>query len=132
MLDGEIVAPAPDGRPRFYDLMRRKGAPVFAAFDVLELDGEDLRDLPLLDRKKALRRAVRPKASAVQVVEYVRGTGIELYATACALDLEGIVAKRADSLYRVTIPPAWLKIRNPDYSQKEGRSDLFNRKKDKT
>jgi ATP-dependent DNA ligase len=49
ILDGEIVRPGPDGRPMFYDLMRRRGPFCFYAFDLLSLDGSDLRDQPLLE-----------------------------------------------------------------------------------
>ena len=48
ILDGEIVHPGPDGRPMFYELMRRRGPFCFYAFDLLWLDGSDLRDRPLL------------------------------------------------------------------------------------
>ena len=51
ILDGEIVRPGPDGRPIFYELMRRKGPFCFYAFDVVWLNGSDLRDQSLLERK---------------------------------------------------------------------------------
>jgi len=61
-------------------------------------------------------------------VDHTKGTGRLLYDLACELDLEGIVAKRADSLYEETSNSrSWLKIKNPKYSQKEGRGDLFKR-----
>ena len=47
ILDGEIARPGPDGRPMFYELMRRRGPFCFYAFDLLWLDGKDLRDRPL-------------------------------------------------------------------------------------
>src|SRR5947209_6935048 len=56
VLDGEIVLLGQDGRPEFYNLMRRRSPQYFSAFDVLWLDGEDLRMLPLIERKKVLRR----------------------------------------------------------------------------
>ena len=57
-----------------------------------------------------------------------KGTGRRLYELACQLDLEGIVAKRADSPYEENARnPSWIKIKNPTYSQKEGRADLFKR-----
>src|SRR5580704_1334838 len=55
VLDGEIVCLDGNGRPQFYDLLRRCGAPVFYTFDVLRLDGEDLRSRPLIERKRLLR-----------------------------------------------------------------------------
>ena len=55
-LDGEIVRPGPDGRPMFYELMRRRGPFCFYEFDLMWLDGSDLRDRPLLERKAPLRK----------------------------------------------------------------------------
>src|SRR2546426_10292616 len=63
VLDGEIVCLAPDGRSRFYDLMFRREWPHFIAFDVLAIDGEDLRGQPLLDRKRRLR-AIMPRSES--------------------------------------------------------------------
>lgn len=57
-LDGELVCLAPGARPRFHSLMFRPEAPFFMAFDLLELDGEDPRELPLIERKRRLRRLV--------------------------------------------------------------------------
>jgi len=54
--DGEIVRPGRDGRPMFYQVMRRRGPFCFYAFDLLWLDGRDLRDRPVLERKAALRK----------------------------------------------------------------------------
>jgi bifunctional non-homologous end joining protein LigD len=61
VIDGEIVRLGTDGRPQFYELMRRHGPMSFCAFDLLSLDGSDLRARPLLERKKMLRRIVRPR-----------------------------------------------------------------------
>ena len=63
ILDGEIVRPGPDGRPMFHELMRRRGPFCFYAFDLLWLDGRDLRDWPLLERKAALRKLLPRKPS---------------------------------------------------------------------
>lgn len=54
ILDGEIVRPGPDGRPMFWELMRRRGPFCFYAFDLVWLDASDLRDRPLLERKRLL------------------------------------------------------------------------------
>src|SRR5690349_13636231 len=61
VLDGEIVFVGPDGQPRFYDLMRRRSPQHFFAFDLLWHDGEDLRTLPLLARKRRLRALIAPQ-----------------------------------------------------------------------
>jgi bifunctional non-homologous end joining protein LigD len=60
VLNGEIVCLGSAGRSMFKELLYRRGEPVFYAFDLLWLDGEDLRQLALLRRKKRLRRLIRP------------------------------------------------------------------------
>jgi bifunctional non-homologous end joining protein LigD len=104
--------------------MSRRGTPVFAAFDLMALDGEDLRARPLKQRKQILEEALRTSRT-VRYVSHVDGSGREFYAAACRLDLEGIVSKPADSLY-VCQPSPWRKTLNPAYSQKtEQRFELF-------
>jgi ATP-dependent DNA ligase len=80
--------------------------------------------LPLSEHRRALQ-SVLPKASPiVSEALSVEGRGCELFELMCANDLEGVVAKRLADPYG---PRArWLKIKNHDYSQKEGRGDLFN------
>jgi bifunctional non-homologous end joining protein LigD len=65
VLDGEIVCIDSEGRPRFYDLLRRRGTPVFYAFDVLWCDGQDLRPWPLLERKRLLWDVVPEQPSVL-------------------------------------------------------------------
>jgi bifunctional non-homologous end joining protein LigD len=73
ILDGEVVHPGPDGRPLFYELMRRRGPFCFYAFDLLWLDGNDLRGRPLLERKRALRKLVPlPGLTIKQSGSYMR------------------------------------------------------------
>ena len=60
VLDGEIVHLDAEGKPRFYDLMRRRTPQHYYAFDLLWLDGRDLRELPLIERKRRLKRLIRP------------------------------------------------------------------------
>jgi bifunctional non-homologous end joining protein LigD len=127
ILDGEIVRPGPDGRPLFYELMRRRGPFCFYAFDLLWLDGEDLRQQPLLDRKRALRKLLPLKTQAVRYVEHV-ASGTELFRTICELDMEGIVAKQAAGLYTPE-RTSWVKIKNRFYSQAVGRADFFDRRR---
>ena len=59
IVDGEIVVLDDQGESRFYDLMFNRGTPIFAAFDILWLDGEDLRDLQLWERKSILEGCLR-------------------------------------------------------------------------
>jgi hypothetical protein len=117
ILDGEIVRPGPDGRPMFYALMRRRGPFCYYAFDLLWLDGSDLRDQPLLEQP----------ARVVRYVEHVTN-GMDLFRVICERDMEGIVAKLAGAGYT---PDAttWVKIKNREYSQAVGREDFFDRRK---
>lgn len=123
VLDGEIVVVNGSGRPQFYELLRRRGEPVFYAFDVLMLDGRDLRSLPLLERKHILRRVVKTHPRILYARHFER-SGCDLFRLVCEQDLEGIVAKRRDAAYG----EGWFKIRNPKYSQYEGRQELFEKR----
>jgi bifunctional non-homologous end joining protein LigD len=126
VLDGEIVCLAPDGRSLFNRLLFRRDWPHFVAFDVLSIDGEDLRSRPLIERKRRLR-AIMPRIETRLVyLDHVEGRGSELFAVVCARDLEGVVAKWKRGPYHSDgLTTSWLKIRNADYSQMQGRSDLF-------
>ena len=127
VLDGEIVCLDENGRPRFHDLMRRRGRAVFVAFDVLWLNGLDVRKQPLA-RRKALLRAVVPEGSpSILYAQSVSGRGKPLFDAVCKEDLEGVVAKLASGRYDVSAPTTWVKIKNPAYSQAEGRHELFER-----
>jgi bifunctional non-homologous end joining protein LigD len=125
VLDGELVVLDADGRSLFYDLLRRRHPPIFVAFDLLFLDGEDLREIPLLERKRRLRALLPEESSSLLYAQHVIGAGRALFDQVCALDLEGIVAKLAAAPYRATQPPHWMKIKNPTYSQAEGRHEFF-------
>jgi bifunctional non-homologous end joining protein LigD len=97
------------------------------AFDILWADGTDLRALPLSERRQRLQ-SILPKGSPmVSEALSVAGRGRELFELMRTNDLEGIVAKRLADPYGGRV--RWLKIKNPDYSQKEGRAELFNRAK---
>jgi bifunctional non-homologous end joining protein LigD len=123
VLDGEIVTLDETGRPKFYDLLRRRGDPVFYAFDCLWHDGKDLRSVPLLRRKQKLERIVRTHPS-VLLAQHVESLGCQLFNIVRERDLEGIVAKRKDAAYGVD----WFKVRNAEYSQYEGRRELFEKR----
>ena len=129
ILDGELVVLDETGKPRFYDLMANRGTVVFAAFDVVWLDGQDMRDRPLLMRKEVLRNRMKGDASRAIFVDHIVGRGKALYKQICEMDLEGIVCKPSLSPYRtVSGKTTWIKVKNPNYSQKEGRGELFNRR----
>ena len=127
ILDGEIVRPGPDGRPMFYELMRRRGPFCLYAFDLLWLDGSDLRDRPLLERKSLLRKLVPRRPKSVLYVEHV-ATGTDLFRVICERDMEGIVAKQASARYTPEATTR-VKIKNRQYSQAIGRHDFFGRRR---
>ena len=124
IFDGEVIAADATGRPQFYDLLRRTRSPAYAAFDLLWLDGADLRPLPLSERRQRLHSVVPKGSASVSETLSVVGRGCELFDLMCTNDLEGIVAKRLADPYNSRV--RWLKIKNRGYSQEEGRADLFN------
>jgi bifunctional non-homologous end joining protein LigD len=129
ILDGEIVYLDPEGKSQFNPLLFRRCSPVFAAFDILWLNGKDLRQLPLIERKQRLRGVVPAASAHVMYVDSIAEQGKELFALACDEDLEGIVGKRARGSYQSDgRSTSWVKIKNPSYSQAEGRADLFDGK----
>ncbi len=119
------------GRGRSQSVLRPhvSAQPAFLiAFDLLWLDGEDLRDQPLLEPKARLRELVPEPPSALLYLEHIEELGVDLYSMCCGFDLEGIVAKPKESAYRV-LPNGkapWVKVKNPEYSQAEGRAELFH------
>ncbi len=82
-------------------------------FDLLYLDGKDLRGLPLIERKRTLHKVVPKHPTSLLYVDHVEADGERLFKLACERDLEGIVAKDQQSRYAVEDGnPAWVKIRN--------------------
>jgi bifunctional non-homologous end joining protein LigD len=92
----------PDGLSRFEELSRRKAADtaILYAFDLIEHDGEDMRNRPFLDRKAALARLLRDTEAGIQLNEHIAEDGPIVFAHACRLGAEGIVPERVDSTYR--------------------------------
>jgi ATP-dependent DNA ligase len=99
VLDGEICCLDDRGRPQFCELMRRNPDCHFYAFDALKIGDEDIRGLPLVERKARLRKLIRRGRSRLLYVDHIGHHGSDLFAKACELDLEGIVAKRKVSFY---------------------------------
>jgi bifunctional non-homologous end joining protein LigD len=143
VLDGEIVCLDPDGKPQFRDLLFRRAEPLFYAFDIVWdqhastdddegnrrfRNGEDLRFLPLIDRKLRLHAVVPNYGERLLYCDHIDQDGEGMFRLACEHDLEGIVAKRKSDPY---LPghATWLKIRNHDYSQWVGREELFERER---
>jgi ATP-dependent DNA ligase len=129
VLDGQVVCLDCDSRPQFYVLLRRRGDGHFVAFDILDLDGHDLRNLPLW-RRKAVLRGVLPDGGPVLYARHIQGNGTKLFALACALDLEGVVAKWTKGVYLdgATGRTSWVKIENSKYSQMIGRDKLLKKR----
>jgi|SRR5579883_435710 len=127
IIDGEIACMDEDGRPNFRDLLFRQRECVFIAFDLLFLNGRDLRAMPLLDRKAQLKKLIRRKRARVLYLDHVAGDGTLLFEQVVRMDLEGIVCKRKDSPSKVTDKrsPYWIKVKNQRYSQLDGREELF-------
>ena len=76
IVDGEIVCLDPDGRSNFYALLFRRRAPFFCAFDLLMLDGRDVRGLPLLERKRLLLDVMPRIESRVRYVDHIHESGV--------------------------------------------------------
>ncbi len=128
VLDGEIVCLDSDGRSQFNDLLYRRAEPYFYAFDLLWLNGRDLRDQPLLKRKELLRSIIPAAPSRVLYSDHLDREGQQLFDFACQHDLEGIVAKWKHGSYLPNSnATTWIKIKNPSYSQWEGRHEQFEK-----
>ena len=113
VVDGEVVAFDRRGITSFSRLQRRgreRVAIFFYVFDLLRLDGEDLRPLPLRERKARLRSEFRFEGP-VRLSPHRNEQGEKLFREACARGLEGLVAKRADSPYRAARSRDWLKLK---------------------
>ncbi|HET8671287.1 MAG TPA: hypothetical protein VFM05_11865, partial [Candidatus Saccharimonadales bacterium] len=114
-IDGEIVALDPNGLPHFEGLRsrgHRSYSIVFYAFDLLYLDGYDLTACPLTKRKALLKR-ILPKANTgrIRFTDHINGSGVRLFEKLEALQLEGMVMKRKDSVYAFSRCRDWLKVK---------------------
>ena len=116
LIDGEAVACDGNGVAEFERLRRkREGRHVFlCAFDLLELDGKDLRSEPFEVRKSTLASLLRARHPGLQFNQHLTHPGDVVFRHACAMGLEGIVSKRLGSRYRSGHTPDWLKFKNPD------------------
>jgi bifunctional non-homologous end joining protein LigD len=115
LIDGEAVACDGDGLPVFDRLRyRRDDRRVFLyAFDLIELDGEDLRHEPIERRKAALAKLIRRAKTGLVLNEHIEEPGDMVFRHACKLGLEGIVSKRLGSRYRSGRSRHWIKSKNP-------------------
>ena len=86
--------------------------PAPCAFDLLMVNGDDLRRKPYAERKATLRKLLR-YGRGIQYVEHAEGHGDKLFDAACNLGLEGIVSKKLDAPYRSGPSKTWIKVKNP-------------------
>jgi bifunctional non-homologous end joining protein LigD len=115
VIDAEAIVCDDDGLAVF-NLIRghgRNGRVVLCAFDLLEVNGEDIRRAPIEDRKHRLSGLLRLPHEGIALNEHFSGEGATIYKHACALGCEGIVSKRLGSPYRAGRSAHWLKIKNP-------------------
>ena len=135
ILDGELVAVDTKGQAVFYDLPAAMAARptriaarlLYYAFDLLYLDGYDLRGAPLVERKRLLETLL-DNTRGLQLIKYVDhidGDGAVVLEHACKLQLEGIVSKRVDAPYRSGRRPEWVKAKCPAW--REANRDRFEK-----
>jgi bifunctional non-homologous end joining protein LigD len=116
IIDGEAIVVDQDGLSVF-DLLRYRQhdhAAALCAFDLLELDGTDLRPSPIEERKQHLAWALRERHHGIALNATYDGDGALIYQHACALGCEGIVSKRLGTPYRAGRTDQWLKMKNPE------------------
>lgn len=116
LIDGEAVVADGAGIASFELLrgLRRRREAFCWAFDLLELDGQDLRAEQLERRKDALARLLKRAPFGLALNEHHAGDGPALFAEACRRGLEGIVSKRRGSRYSSGRSPHWMKAKNPE------------------
>jgi bifunctional non-homologous end joining protein LigD len=116
VIDGEIVVFDEHGKPNFQKLQNYKSNDKYMiqyyVFDCLEVDGKDLTDLPVVERKQMLQK-ILPKSDVIVFCDHVDGEGKALFREMKKMGLEGMIAKRKSSKYYIgKRTPDWLKIKN--------------------
>ena len=116
VLDGEMVIADAEGRTDFQALQNYMKNPqgrklTYIVFDLLALDGKDLRGQPLTERKAALEALMKNAPGNLHYSRHVEGNGKMCFQTACQSSMEGIVGKRADSVYSGTRNGDWIKVK---------------------
>ena len=116
VLDGEMVVTDDEGRTDFQALQNYMKNPkgknlTYIVFDLLALDGADLRGRPLIERKETLEALMRDAPKNLHYSRHVRGHGQDSLQAACAGNMEGVVGKKADSIYSGTRNGDWIKLK---------------------
>jgi ATP-dependent DNA ligase len=115
IIAGEAVVCDSNGVPNFDHIRYRRhdSAAFLYAFDLIELNGDDLRGDPLEARKATLANVLARTERGIWFNDHIEDDGPTVFRHACKLGLEGIVSKRKDSPYRSGRSPDWLKMKNP-------------------
>lgn len=121
LIDGEIVAYDKDGNPDFSCLQsllkRGHGSQKdsdrlsFHAFDLIEIGGRDLAEMPLIERKERLEALLASAEPPIHVADHVIGAGEKLFSAMCDAGQEGIISKKADARYVSGRSKAWVKVK---------------------
>jgi bifunctional non-homologous end joining protein LigD len=116
LIDGEAIVVDERGLSAL-DLLRswhHDHAAMLCAFDLIEVDGKDLRSGPIEERKHVLAEILHPERGAIVFNAHYEGDGATIFKHACALECEGIVSKRLGSPYRSGRSAHWVKVKNPN------------------
>jgi bifunctional non-homologous end joining protein LigD len=111
VVDGEIVALNDEGVPKFELLQQGNVRERYVLFDLLWMNGKDVRGLPWTDRRELLEKLVARSPAAIELSHLVDGSATEALAKAAGEGWEGLIAKRNDSIYEPRRSKAWLKIK---------------------
>ena len=117
VLDGEIVVIDKDNRPSFQKLQRYGDHPdlnlIYYVFDCLSYKGKDITDLPLLERKEVIKKVIPKSSPIIRYSDHVEESGEEFFKKVVEADIEGMIAKRSDSVYSIGKRTAdWLKVKH--------------------
>jgi bifunctional non-homologous end joining protein LigD len=129
VIDGEALLLGVDGISDFNGLHSRRhdDEVQLYAFDLLALEGDDLRKLPLHLRKNNLARLLARRPEGIFVSEFEQGEiGPDLFRQACKFGLEGLVSKRRESRYRAGRSPDWIKVKNRSHPAMERVQESFS------
>lgn len=116
VLDGEMAVTDVQGRTDFHALQNymknpKVGNLTYIVFDILALNGEDLRARTLIERKEILESLAKNAPQGIYYSRFVRGSGMESFTAACKAGMEGIIGKKADSIYSGTRNGDWIKLK---------------------
>lgn len=133
VLDGEATCFGEDGSHDFDALWAnsRDETVMLCAFDLLELNGEDWRGKPLIERKQRLRRLLSKDRGGLRYVEHLHDDGEMVFEHVCKLGLEGIVSKRIDLGYESGPSKNWIKVKNREHPAMVRVREAFERERTK-